>query len=231
MSAGGWIPAWRKMYEPEHWLAPTKRDPSNRRDAWVDLCQMATRCARETASSGTLERAEIVASLRTLGERWRWSKDRVKRFMSELEVRTAIETVRETPDGTVYRIVKYDTYAPSANGQRDTKRDTKRDRGETAARQEQEVKKTATTYSSDFEEVWSVCRRGSKRQALHYYRRAVPSDVSHEDLLAAWTSYVGAASSPEYVAHLFRWIRDERWNDQPPDMNNSGGLARPRLSA
>lgn len=134
----GWIPAHRKIYEPGHWLAPTKRDPSCRRDAWLDLCQMATYQERETARAGVLQRGEIVASLRTLGKRWCWSKDRVKRFMSDLEVRTAIETVRETPDGTVYRIVSYDTYVSRPEDERDTQSDTERDRSETEARQEQE---------------------------------------------------------------------------------------------
>lgn len=70
--------------------------------------------------------------------------------------------------------------------------------------------------SERFEEVWSVARRGSKRQAIHQYRRAVPSKVSHEALLAAWKAHVSAASGEQYVAHLFRWIRDERWEEEVP---------------
>lgn len=139
--SSGWVPSWRKMYEPGHWLAPTRRDPSNRRDAWSDLFHMATRKRRQTPNSGTLEVGELVASLRTLGDRWCWSKDRVKRFMSDLEVRTAVETVRETPDGTVYRIVEYGTYAIVRDSERDTGSDSERDRGETAARQEQQRNK------------------------------------------------------------------------------------------
>ena len=142
MSRHGWIPAHRKVYEPDHWLAPTKRDPANRRDAWLDLCQMATHRPRETRNSGWLQPGELVASLRTFGERWCWSKDKVWRFMSDLKTRTAIETVRETPDGTVYRIVNYDSYATSPDTERDTERDANRDRSETEARQEQQENKT-----------------------------------------------------------------------------------------
>lgn len=137
--SNGWIPAHRRIYEPGHWLAPSQRDPSCRRDAWLDLCQMATHQPRETPKSGVLDPGELVASLRTLGKRWMWSKDRVKRFVSELEVRTAIETLRETPDGTVYRVVNYETYAISRYTDRDNERDTKRDRSETEARQEQQL--------------------------------------------------------------------------------------------
>lgn len=134
----GWFPVYRCIYRPGHWLAPTRRDPANRRDAWCYLISMATHTERETARSGVLGRGEFVSSLRTMGEHLCWSKDRVKRFVSDLETRTAIETVRETPDGTVYHIVNYDTYAVGWDGERDTERDRERDRSETEARQEQE---------------------------------------------------------------------------------------------
>lgn len=104
----------------------------------------ATHQQYETANAGTLERGEFVASLRKMGDLFCWSKDRVKRFLSDLEVRTAIETVRETPDGTVYRIVNYDTYAIGSDSERDTMRDSERDRSETEARQEQEQKNRKT---------------------------------------------------------------------------------------
>ncbi len=152
----GWIPAYRRVYEPDHWLAPTARDPSCRRDAWFDLLSMAAYQPRETKDSGTIGRGELVASLRTLAKRWKWHRSRVERFVNELEVRTAIGTVRETPDGTVYRIVNYETYAVGDTDERDSERDKNRDSGETAARQEGEVKKgrTKKTTLSDplFEE-------------------------------------------------------------------------------
>lgn len=136
-----WIPAYRAIFDPDHWLAPTKWYPASKRDAWLDLCQMATWQTRETASSGTIQRGEFVASMRTLAGRWKWSKDAVNRFIFSLKSRTAVETVRETPDGIVYRIVNYDTYAVGADTRCDTNRDTTCDSGATAARQEEEVKK------------------------------------------------------------------------------------------
>lgn len=134
----GWFPVYRNIYRPGHWLAPTNRDPANRRDAWCYLISMATHTERETAHSGTLERGELVVSVRTMARDLCWSKSRVSRFMSDLEARTAIGTVRGTPDGTVYRIVNYDTYAIGWDTERDTERDDERDRNGTATGQEQE---------------------------------------------------------------------------------------------
>lgn len=136
-----WIPAYRAIFKPDHWLAPTKWYPASKRDAWLDLCQMATWQPRETKSSGIIQRGELVVSIRTLAARWKWSKDSVNRFKTSLHLRTALETVRETPDGTVYRIVNYETYAVGSDGKCDSNRDTTCDSTATAPRQEQEGKK------------------------------------------------------------------------------------------
>src|SRR5690606_4979797 len=106
----GWIPAWRKLFAADHWLAPNKVHPAGRREAWLDLCQMATHKPRKVRGE-LIARGELVASIRTLAKRWGWSKSRTSRFMVELESSTAIGTARETPIGTVYRIVNYETYA------------------------------------------------------------------------------------------------------------------------
>ncbi len=149
MTDAGWIPAYRRMFEPDHWLAPTARDPASRLHAWADLLQMATHRPRQTRQSGVLLRGELLVSLRTLAKRWRWHRSRVERFVNELEVRTAIGTARETPDGTVYRIVNYDTYAIGETSDRDSERDKNRDSGETGARQEQELEKEEKVKKTD----------------------------------------------------------------------------------
>ena len=65
---------------------------------------------------------------------------------------------------------------------------------------------------SDFEEVWGLARKGSKKQAIAQYRKAVPKKVDHATLLEARRKHVEA--QPDHIAHLFRWIRDERWTDE-----------------
>jgi len=133
----GWIPAYRRLFEPGNSLAPTKRDPASHVHAWLDLCQMATWQPRETLHSGTLQRGELVVSLRTLADRWKWNYLKVRRFIAVIQECRKIDTLRETPDGTVYRIVSYDTYAIGG----DDERNSERNRDETAMKQEVEVKK------------------------------------------------------------------------------------------
>lgn len=223
----GWIPAWRQLFEPDHWLAPTKINPAGRREAWLDLCQMATHKPRDVRGE-RLEQGEIIVSVRTLADRWAWSKSRVSRFMDELESRTAIGTVRGTPLGTVYRIVKYGTYAIAPTGQRDTMRDAERDRSGTPVGQEQPLTTNQTAYTSDFETLWEVHRKGPKRKAFDEYRKAVKSGTDHETIMRALTAYTRTFRGDFQGAHLFRWLRDERWLDVRP-MNGANPMHSARL--
>lgn len=133
----GFIPAHRKVFSPDHWLAPTKRDPASRLHAWLDLCQMA-------AHEPMIWRGEKIGtgctrptSFRYLAKRWKWSTARVFRFMSDLKASTAIETVTETDTGTVYRIVNYETYAIDRGSDRNSERNANRNSSETPAKQRQ----------------------------------------------------------------------------------------------
>lgn len=81
---------------------------------------------------------------------------------------------------------------------------------------DQEQAPARTRSTAMFERMWEVCRRGSKKAALAQYLKAVPAKVDHEVLFAAWMRIVASASSPEFVPHLFRWIRDERWSEDVP---------------
>lgn len=130
----GFIPLWRKLYSPDHPLAPSKRDPSNRRDAWLDICQMAQHDTFKHAGE-RLNRGEVLLAVRTCASRWFWSKSKTDRYFKYLIGEAMIGTVRGTPSGTVYSVVNYETYATPQTGQRDTQRDMKWDRSGTAAGQ------------------------------------------------------------------------------------------------
>ena len=78
-----------------------------------------------------------------------------------------------------------------------------------------QVTDQTTETPCSFEEVWAVSRRGSKKKALAEYRKAVPKKTSHEALLAGWRAHVESASEERYISHLFRWVRDERWDERP----------------
>lgn len=132
----GFAPIYRKLFRPDYWLAPTKKHPAGRREAWIDLILLAQHDEYHHLSE-TLQQGEFVVSVRWLADRWKWSKSATQRFMDRLETEVMIGTVRGTPIGTVYRIVNYGTYADLGYTDRDTDRDTMRDTTGTHAGQEQ----------------------------------------------------------------------------------------------
>lgn len=113
-----WTPAYDRIFDPEHELAG---DTVCRRFAWLDLCHMAQwkDGARILGSTVVpLQKGELVASLRFLAERWGWSRKKVSNYLDILQDPNVakLETVRETPKGTVYRLVTYGEYANPGTG-------------------------------------------------------------------------------------------------------------------
>lgn len=105
----GFLTLQRKFFD--HWLWTEPRQFS-RAEAWLDLLRSAAFADHSRIIRGslvTVNRGEIVASLRYLGERWGWKKDKVNTFVRLLESATMIR--RETrQQETVLILCNYDTY-------------------------------------------------------------------------------------------------------------------------
>ena len=90
--------------------------------------------------------------------------------------------------------------------------------------------------SGGFDVLWAILRRGSKKKARDQYRKAVPSKVSAEEIERGLRWYVIAYEVVQkngrgevfQGAHLERWIRDERWEETPPEFRpkESGPIQR-----
>ena len=198
----GWFPSHRRMYAADSWLAPTPSDPSNRRDAWCDLLQMAAFRDRQTSDpSVNLKRGELVVSLRTLAKRWCWHYSTVRRFLEELKTRSAIATVSETALGTVYSVVNYDRYAVSDDGERNTERNSKRNNEETGKKQEVEVKKETRTTKA-----WRICPESWEPSQKHRDLAGqlhVPFDYE----LTKFREWEFKDARTDASRAFFRWIR------------------------
>ncbi len=72
--------------------------------------------------------------------------------------------------------------------------------------------RTRTAYSAEFEELWSIHRRGPKKKAFDEYKKTAKPDQEMQDALE---SYVRHEINERFSGHdLFRWIRDERWEQE-----------------
>jgi len=105
-NSGGWICVHRKIQE--NWL--WKDLPACRGRAWIDLLLWANHADREVLFDGRpklIKHGELLTSERRLTDQWKWSRGKVKRFLTGLQ--TAQQIVQQTDRrGTIISIVNYD---------------------------------------------------------------------------------------------------------------------------
>lgn len=124
----GWIKLHRQIMETPEWLA----EPFTRGQAWVDLLLLANHKTRYIRKRGILvavERGQVGYSEEALAERWRWSRGKVRRFLSELARLSRIshkvseKTIpKNTSVSSLICIINYEKYQMN-----DTKNDTEND--------------------------------------------------------------------------------------------------------
>lgn len=105
----GWISIHRKIQQSDIWL---DKEPFDKRSAWIDLIMMANHEDRQVLFDGKfieVKRGEKITSLRMLSEKWKWSRNKVKRFLKLLESGSMIE-LKIDHQKTTYNIVNYNVY-------------------------------------------------------------------------------------------------------------------------
>lgn len=118
-------------------------EPFSKREAWLWLVSAAAWKARDVHMGQTrisLERGQLIFSLRYLAKRWRWSPMKVSRFLRTI-LNNGMVAENRTPDGTLITIKNYDKYQVvglperGANG---AGRDEQRDADETLTRRQRD---------------------------------------------------------------------------------------------
>ena len=110
----------------DHWIYSD--EPFNKFQAWVDILMFANFKDKEITINGnrfTIHRGSFLTSIRKLATRWKWSKDKVGRFLRKLRDEKMIKIA--TVGGTLITVVNYDVYQLRRDSKRDTNKDSKRD--------------------------------------------------------------------------------------------------------
>ena len=125
----GYILLHRSIQQSEIWESD---EPFTKRDAWIDLLLLA-----QHAEYKGIKRGDALVSTYWLAKRWKWSRNRVNRYLellTELGMVTTSGATHGAKRGTTVTIVNYDKYQNlrSTNGATNdttdgaTKRTTKR---------------------------------------------------------------------------------------------------------
>ena len=107
----GYLGLFRKFFDHEFWDEERKYSKA---EAWIDLMQSARygvdpKTLFDKRGSYILEYGDIYISLRYLGKRWQWSKNKVQGFLDYLEKRKPILDKKRDSHRTIIHIVKLNT--------------------------------------------------------------------------------------------------------------------------
>lgn len=113
----GWISIHRKIQDCWIWQAD---EPFDKRSAWIDLLLTANHKDVKILFDGELtlvKRSQLITSVRKLSLRWRWSKDKVLKFLRLLESDGMIKRDSDN-HRTLITIENYTFYQDDADTER-----------------------------------------------------------------------------------------------------------------
>ena len=107
--SSGWIKLYRQLQDCWIWL---DKEPFDKRSAWVDLLLTANHSDKKILFNGeliTVKRGQILTSVRKLSAKWKWSVNKVYRFLKLLEDDEMLQKESDK-DRTLLTIVNYSVY-------------------------------------------------------------------------------------------------------------------------
>lgn len=108
----GWVKLYRKLTESALWTS----EPFTKGQAWVDLIAMANHKDERVYINGNwveIKRGQLHTSELKLAARWRWSKNKVTRFLEVLRLDGMLDKICSKgglTNGTTLTLVNYSIY-------------------------------------------------------------------------------------------------------------------------
>lgn len=105
----GWVSLHRQIQENELYFL----EPFTKAQAWIDLILNANHKENIVSIRGNvikIKRGQIGWSELTMAKRWKWSKNKVRRFLKYLETIQQIEQQKDRFITTIITILNYDKY-------------------------------------------------------------------------------------------------------------------------
>lgn len=221
----------RKLLESDFWLS----EPFSKPQAWVDLIGLANfgDVKRiEGSEMKVYKRGDVVTSIRTLAERWHWSREKVRNYLSALES-DGMSTTKKTTRGIVVTLENYDFYQLSAK-QKDHKTDhrptTDRPLTDHPPTQNNNTNNTNNTDKRERGELRSFGPNGRLAltdQELFSFRQQYPEEADRFiEELDEYKSATGKNYKNDYAA-LKRWARnDGKYSKQSSSGRYKSGLEK-----
>lgn len=112
----GWIKLHRNLLEDQIWMSS---EPFSKRDAWVDLLMRAAYEKKNEEGTDILP-GQILTSFLALSQRWRWSRDKVRRYFRQAR-NIRIDRVNRQTGKCLITIENWEVYQNTKKTNRHTK--------------------------------------------------------------------------------------------------------------
>jgi hypothetical protein len=158
----GWIGLYRSILR--HWIYPKNRS-FTKYEAWIDLLLMVNFENKKVFIAEDLiecNKGEIITSQSKLMIRWKWSKSKLLKFFSVLEI-DKMCAIKSDNKKTIIKICNYINYQDFKEISRNKKTSKKTEDDTTKELQKdttKEYKEINNTWRSNFDVYLSECKKG-----------------------------------------------------------------------
>lgn len=187
----GWIKLHRQIFDCWVW----NDKPFSKGQAWVDLLLLANHQKEKIPFKNEViaaERGIVCRSVLWLADRWGWSREKTRRFLSQLQS-DGMVLVNATTHLTTITLVNYGIYQdlqptkPTTDRQQD---DNQADNKPTHTRMIKNKKNLKNIYTAEFQSFWSVYpRKAEKAKAYKCFCARLKEGYSEDEMLSAAKAY------------------------------------------
>ncbi len=149
----GWVKLYRKIQDWNLWT----QEKFTRGQAWVDLILMANHKENSFRIRGNViivKRGQVGRSEDALAVRWRWSRNKVRRFLKDLKMAQQIEQ-QKSRILSIITIVNYDLYQENGAVSETTDDTTERQQKDTNKNVKNVKNEKKETYKENVSGVYS----------------------------------------------------------------------------
>lgn len=207
----GWVKIHRQMKDSDFWLSEKFTKPQ----AWVDLIMLANHKPKLLVIRGIeiqVNRGQCAYSELSLTKRWKWSRNKIRRFFGILSRSGKIEQ-QKTNVTSLITILKYEEYQNTEHQkvhQKDTKRYTNKN--------EKNEKKLNNV---GFDRFWDAYDKkvGDKSKCL---KKWLSLNQSERDLIFInLPAYINSTPDKKYRKNPMTYLNNSSWNDELICSDNS----------
>jgi hypothetical protein len=217
----GWIKLYRKLIDSNLWLA----EPFTRGQAWVDMIALANHDDGYIRVRGIridIRRGQLAWSELSLAARWKWSRNKVRKWLEELEKKEQQIEQQKNRVTTLISIVNYESYQGQGTTDETTEGTTERQQKVQQKVHKQEVKKEKkkrnNTLLSRFDEFWKAY---PKKKAIADAEKAWMKINQENGLVDAILRAIAAQTKSEdwtrdrgkWIPLPASWLNGRRWED------------------